>query len=369
MKIPYIDLHRWHQELKPELMEAFSRTIDHGGFCLGKEVDDFEKAFASEMGASRCVAVGSGTEALHLTALALGIGPGDEIIIPSFTFIASAWFAQYVGAKIVFADIDPATYTINPDCIEALITDRTKAIVAVHLYGQPANVDPILKIAAKHGLKVVEDAAQACFAEYKGKSAGLVGDAGTFSFYPSKALGALGEGGCVVSNDEELLERVSILRVHGSKERYYSHYIGYNNRMEGLQAASLNVKLPKIRSKIVRRQEIARRYIEEIDPEKFQVPLPVDWGASIYSVFTILCQDREALRSFLSEKGIGTDIVYPVPLHRQPCFAELGYRDGDFPHSENAADNSLSLPIYPELRDEEIDYIIDTINSFCCSAK
>ncbi len=364
MKIPYIDLSRWHQKLKPELMEAFSRTIDHGGFCLGREVEAFEKTFAREMEAERCVGVGSGTEALHLTALALDVGPGDEVIIPSFTFIASAWFAQYVGAKIVFADIDPVSFTIDPKSIEALITPNTKAIVAVHLYGQPADLDPIMAIAAQHGVKVVEDAAQACFAQYKDKPVGLVGDAGTFSFYPSKALGALGEGGCVVSKHNNVLDRVSVLRVHGSKERYYSHFVGYNNRMEGLQAASLNVKLPKIREKIARRQEIAHRYLEGIVNEDVELFHPVEWGKSIYSVFTIMHPERDRLRTCLTEKGVGTDIVYPVPLHRQPCFAHLGYAHGDLPFSDAAADNSLSLPVFPELADDEVDYIIQAINDF-----
>lgn len=364
MKIPYIDLHRWHQELKPELMDAFSRTIDHGGFCLGKEVDAFEQSFAKELDTDRCVAVGSGTEALHLAALALDIGPGDEVIIPSFTFIASAWFAQYVGAKIVFADIDPLTFTINPESIESLITEKTKAIVAVHLYGQAADMDAIMAIASKHGLKVVEDAAQACFAKYQGKPVGMIGDAGIFSFYPSKVLGALGEGGCIVSRHDDLLDHVSILRVHGSKERYYFHHVGYNNRMEGLQAASLNVKLPKMLGKIAHRQQIARKYLGGIRNDRVRLPQPVRWGDSVYSVFTIMHPERDRLREFLAGRGIGTDIVYPVPLHLQPCFDYLEYQEGDFPNSEAAAKNSLSLPMFPELADEEVDYIIKSINEF-----
>ncbi len=364
MKVPYIDLSRFHQQLKAQFLEAFSNTIDHGGLCLGSDVVAFENGFSEVSGVPRTVAVGSGTEALHLPSLAMGVGPGDEVIVPAFTFIASAWFAQYVGAKIVFADVDPVSYTLDPDCVEKLITEKTKAIVVVHLYGQAADMDPIMAIAEKHGLKVMEDAAQAHLARYKGTPVGLLGDAGSFSFYPSKNLGALGEGGAIVSKHDDLLDEVSVLRVHGSKERYLNHSVGYNNRMEGLQAASLNVKLPFIEEKTKRRQEIGRKYLAGIQLSEGTLPQPVEWGECVYHVFTIMHPERDRLREHLADLGVGTDVVYPIPLHLQPCFEGLGYEKGDFPVAEACAANCVGLPVFPELTDEEVDYVIESVNSF-----
>ncbi len=364
MKVPFIDLQRAHAPLKEELLEAMSRTIDHGGYCLGPDVEAFEKAFADAQGVAGCVGVGSGTEALHLIALALGIGPGDEVIVPAFTFIASAWFAQYVGARIVFADIDPQTFTLDPNCIESLITEKTKAIVVTHLFGQAADMDPILSVAQSRGVKVVEDAAQAHLAQYKGRAVGDMGEAGAFSFYPTKNLGGLGEGGVIASRSTELLEHAKVLRAHGSKERYLNHFVGYNNRMEGLQAASLNVKLPYLRGKTARRQKIARCYLGGIRQTDIQLPMPARYGESVYHMFTIRHPERDRLRAYLTEQGIGSDIVYPYPLHLQPCFEYLGYGLGDFPVSEELARNCLSLPIVPELTDEEVDYVIKALNAF-----
>lgn len=364
MKVPFIDLHRAHEPIKDELIAAFSRTIDHGGFCLGPEVDAFEKAFAEEQGVPDSVGLGSGTEALHLIALALGIGPGDEVIVPAFTFIASAWFAQYVGAKVVFADIDPETFTIDPAGIESLVTERTKAIVVTHLFGQAADMDPILSMAAARGIAVVEDAAQAHLARYKGRPVGDLGVAAAFSFYPTKNLGALGEGGCVTSRDPELLEKIRILRAHGSKVRYINDFVGYNNRLEGLQAASLNVKLPFLRGKTARRQKIARAYLGGIRHSDISLPAPARYGESVYHMFTIRHPERDRLKAYLAEKGVGTDIVYPHPLHLQPCFNFLGYKPGDFPVAEALASTCLSLPIVPELTDEEVDYVIKMLNAF-----
>ena len=364
MKVPFIDLKRAHDPIKPELLEAFSSTIDHGGFCLGKDVEQFELEFAKVQGVSRCVGLGSGTEALHLIACAMGIGRGDEVIVPAFTFIASAWFAQYVGARPVFLDIDPESYTLDPNSIEAAITDKTRAIVVTHLFGQSADMDAILNIARSKGIKVVEDAAQAHLATYRGRSVGEIGDAGAFSFYPTKNLGGLGEGGCVSSDDSALLDQIEVLRAHGSKERYLNHFVGYNNRMEGLQAASLSVKLPSLAEKTKRRQLIASRYRKEIIHPRIKLPAVVEWGESVYHMFTIQHPERDQLKSYLADYGIETDIVYPYPLHLQPCFSYLGYREGNFPISENLARNCLSLPIVPELWDEEVDYVIEKINQF-----
>ncbi len=364
MKVPFIDLGRAHQPIKEELLQAFSNTIDHGGFCLGEDVTRFESAFAEAQGVSRCVGLGSGTEALHLIACAMGIGPGDEVVVPAFTFIASAWFAQYVGARPVFADIDTESYTLDPAGIEPLLTNKTKAIVVTHLFGQSADMDPILKLAQSRKIKVVEDAAQAHLARYKGRPVGEIGDAGVFSFYPTKNLGGLGEGGCVTSLDASLLDQIEILRAHGSKERYLNHFVGYNNRMEGLQAASLNVKLPKLAEKTKRRQSIAARYRDGINHAGIKVPTPMAWGDSVYHMFTIQHPERDRLKQYLADQGIGTDIVYPYPLHLQPCFRYLGYREGAFPVAEKLARQCLSLPIVPELTDEEVGYVIETINDF-----
>lgn len=364
MKVPFIDLQRAHAPLRQELLDAFARVMDHGGYCLGPEVDAFERDFAALQEVAGCVALGSGTEALHLIALAMGIGPGDEVIVPAFTFIASAWFAQYVGAKVVFADIDRETYTLDPHGLEAHLNERTKAIVVTHLFGQAADMEPILAQAAARGVKVVEDAAQAHLAQYKGHFVGDLGDAGAFSFYPTKNLGALGEGGCVTSRDAALLEQVRVLRAHGSKERYLNHFVGYNNRMEGLQAASLNVKLPHLRGKTARRQRIARMYLGGIRHPDVTLPAPARYGESVYHMFTIRHAQRDRLKAHLAEQGIGTDIVYPRPLHLQPCFAFLGYREGDFPVAEALARECLSLPIVPELTDEEVEYVIKQINAF-----
>ncbi len=364
MKVPFIDLKRAHEPIKAELLQAFANTIDHGGFCLGEDVERFETDFAKAQGVSRCVGLGSGTEALHLIATAMGIGRGDEVIVPAFTFIASAWFAQYVGARPVFADIDPESYTLNPDCIEPLITSNTKAIVVTHLFGQSADMDPILEIARSRNIKVVEDAAQAHLAAYRGKPVGEIGDAGAFSFYPTKNLGGLGEGGCVTSNDSALLDQIEILRAHGSKERYLNHYVGYNNRMEGLQAASLNVKLPQLAEKTQRRQFIANRYRSGIGHPQIKLPAVVDWGESVFHMFTVQHSERDQLKTYLADNGIGSDIVYPYPLHLQPCFSHLNYEEGDFPVAEMLARQCLSLPIVPELTNEEVDYVIETINRF-----
>ena len=364
MKVPFIDLQRAHAPIKAELLAAFENTIDQGGYCLGPDVTAFEAGFAKEQGVSRSVGLGSGTEALHLIACAMGIGPGDEVIIPSFTFIASAWFAQYVGAKVVFADIDPVSYTLDPAAVEALITDKTKAIVVTHLFGQAADMDPILELAALRGIRVVEDAAQAHLACYKDRPVGEIGDAGAFSFYPTKNLGGLGEGGCVTSSDGELLDLIEILRAHGSKERYLNHYVGYNNRMEGIQAAALNVKLPALRGKTERRQKIADMYLNGIRHSDIGLPQVMDWGRSVYHMFTIQHPERDRLRAYLAENEIGTDIVYPHPLHLQPCFNFLGYQAGDFPVAERLAERCLSLPIVPELTDEEVAYVIETLNAF-----
>lgn len=364
MKVPFLDLSRSHQELRPEILAAFAETYDAGRFCLGADVTQFEQEFAAASGSPLAVGVGNGTAALHLVSRALNIGPGDDVIVPAFTFIASAWAASFVGARPVFCDVDPETFTLTAETIEAALTPQTKAIVVVHLFGLPADMDPILELAAARGIPVIEDCAQAHLATYQGRPVGTMGVAGTFSFYPTKNLGGVGEGGAVVGSDEALLDRVRLLRVHGSNVRYQHDDVGYNYRMEGLQAGALSIKLKHLAKWTARRREIATCYRESIQLEDTVIPSVPSWGDSVYHQFTILHPNRDGLRQHLTDNGIGTDLIYPRALHQQPCFADVGSAEGALPVSEKLARDCLSLPVFPELTAAEIDYVIATINSF-----
>ncbi|BET68567.1 DegT/DnrJ/EryC1/StrS family aminotransferase [Opitutales bacterium ASA1] len=364
MNVPFLDLSRQHKALRDEVLAALAATYDANRFCLGRDVEDFERAFAAASGASDCVGVNNGTTALHLVARALEIGPGDEVIVPAFTFIASAWTASYVGARPVFADIDLETFTLDPAQLDALVTPRTRAIVVVHLFGQPARMDEILAVAAKHRLPVIEDCAQAHLASYRGRPVGTMGDAGTFSFYPTKNLGACGEGGAIVSRRPEILAASRLMRVHGSNVRYRHDTVGYNYRMEGFQAAALNVKLGHLQAWTARRREIARRYSAGIRLADTAIPVVLEIGESVYHQYTIRHPRRDALREHLARLGVGTDLIYPAPLHLQPCYAELGYAPGSVPVAEEAARTVLSLPIFAELTDAEIDHVVAAVNSF-----
>lgn len=364
MKVPFLDLSLQHQPLRAEILAAWAATLDGNRFCLGRDVEDFEKAFAVACGTDDAIAVNNGTSALHLAAMALGLGAGDDVIVPAFTFIASAWTATYVGARPVFADIDPKHYCLTADTIRAVLTPRTKAIVVVHLFGQPAPMDEILALAAERGLKVIEDCAQAHLARYQGRPVGLMGDAGTFSFYPTKNLGGCGEGGAVVAKDPEVRKRVRTLRVHGSDRRYYHDVVGGNFRMEGLQAGALSVKLKHLSRWTARRREIAARYRAGLKLAGLGVPQPQAWGESVYHQFTVTHPRRDALREHLTKAEIGTDLIYPMPLHLQPCYAPLGYRPGSLPQAERVCANCLSLPIFPELTDAQVDHVVATANSF-----
>jgi dTDP-4-amino-4,6-dideoxygalactose transaminase len=364
MNVPFLDLSRQHKALREEILAALAATYDANRFCLGRDVEDFERAFAAASGTSDCVGVNNGTTALHLVARALEIGPGDEVIVPAFTFIASAWTASYVGARPVFADIDLETFTLDPARIDALVTPRTRAIVVVHLFGQPARMDEILAVAAKHGLPVIEDCAQAHLASYRGRPVGTMGDAGTFSFYPTKNLGACGEGGAIVSRRPEILAASRLMRVHGSNVRYRHDTVGYNYRMEGFQGAALVVKLAHLQAWTARRREIARRYSAGIRLADTALPVVLEIGESVYHQYTIRHPRRDALREHLARQGVGTDLIYPAPLHLQPCYAELGYAPGSIPVAEEAARTVLSLPIFAELTDAEIDHVVAAVNSF-----
>lgn len=364
MKVPFLDLERSHTPLREEILAAFATTFDASRFCLGRDVEDFEQAFARASGAPSCVGVDNGTTALKLAARALQIGRYDEVIVPAFTFIGSAWTACHVGARPVFAEIDRATFTLDASKLEPLISERTKAIVAVHLFGQAADMDAILEVANRFGVPVIEDCAQAHLATYRHQPVGMIGDVGTFSFYPTKNLGGCGEGGAVISRRPGIVDFVRLLRVHGMAERYRHDEIGYNNRMEGLQAAALNVKLKHLQGWTEKRRAVAKRYRAGITNPGITLPADPGYGESVYHQFTVRHANRDGLRKHLADRGVATDTIYPIPLHLQPCFSDLGYKAGAFPIAEEACKTVLSLPVFPELTNAEIDHVIEAINAF-----
>jgi dTDP-4-amino-4,6-dideoxygalactose transaminase len=327
-------------------------------------VEDFEKAFASTLGYPRALGMNSGTSPLHVACMIAGFGPGDEVITTPFTFISSAWGINYVGATPVFADVEESTFNLDPAKLAAAVTPRTKGIIVVHLFGQPARMDEIMAVAKKHGLFVIEDCAQAVGARYNGTPVGIIGDVGTFSFYPTKNLGGCGEGGAFVSRREEIHTRARHIRVHGSDRRYYHDIIGGNFRMDGFQGALLNVKLPYLAGWTARRQAIAGRYLAEIKLADVRLPEQPVYGKSVFHQFTIRHPRRDALREHLAKHEIGTDLIYPVPLHLQKCYANLGRGPGSFPVAEKAAETCVSLPIFPELTDAQLDHVIKSINAF-----
>lgn len=364
MKVPFLDLSLQHKAIREQALAALTATYDATRFCLGKDVEDFEKAFASTLGYPRALALNSGTSPLHIGCMIAGFGPGDEVITSPFTFISSAWGINYTGATPVFADIEEGTFNIDPAKLEAAITPRTKGIIVIHLFGQPARMDEILAIAQKHKLFVIEDCAQAVGARYLGKPVGLLGDVGTFSFYPTKNLGACGEGGALVAKDEAVHTKARHIRVHGSDRRYYHDIVGGNFRMDGFQGALLNVKLPHLAAWTERRQAIAARYLAGIKLADVRLPDQPTYGRSVFHQFTIRHPRRDALREHLTKHEVGTDLIYPVPLHLQKCYADLGRGPGSFPIAEKAASTCVSLPIFPELTDAQIDHVIASINSF-----
>jgi dTDP-4-amino-4,6-dideoxygalactose transaminase len=357
MNIPLVDLKAQYSLIKPEIDAAIQRVIDNSSFILGAEVRSFEEEFAEFCEAKYTIGVSSGTDALHLVLRALDVGPGDEVITTPFTFIATAEAISMCGARPVFVDIDPATYNLDPSRIEASITSRTKALLPVHLYGQPADMDPLLALAKKYNLRVVEDAAQAHGSRYKGKSVGTMGDAACFSFYPGKNLGAYGDAGAVVTNDAELMEKIRMLRDHGRRDKYEHLIAGFGNRIDALQAAILRVKLPYLKEWNLRRQEIAQRMCELIDCEDIIKPYVPDWADPVWHIFAVRVKDRDQIRNYLKKEGIGAGVHYPIPLHLQLAYKDLVHRDGRLLNSEEASKEVLSLPIYPELREEHLIYI------------
>jgi dTDP-4-amino-4,6-dideoxygalactose transaminase len=364
LKIPFFDLKRQHARLKGQITEAVARVMDDTAFSGGPYVDEFEKLFARFCGTSHAAGVGSGTDALHLVMRALDIGPGDEVILPANTFIATAWGVSYVGAKPVFVDCDPDTWNIDTSKIEQKLTGRTKAVIGVHLYGQPFDIDGVKAIAGKHGLKFVEDCAQAQGALYKGAKVGGFGEAGCFSFYPGKNLGAYGEAGGITTNDPALDGRVRSLRNHGSVAKYNHDELGFNMRMDGIQGAVLSVKLGYLDEWNARRRQIARMYLEGIKNPKIKTQKPQEGGESVYHLFVVTTKDREGLKKHLEANDVWPGIHYPVPCHLQKAYAGLGHKKGEFPHSEALADGCLSLPMFPELTDEEAQRVIEVINRY-----
>ena len=364
MKVPFLDLKPQHQAIRAEVLAALAATYDATRFCLGKDVEDFEKAFSAALGYPRTLGVNSGTSPLHLASICGGFGPGDEIITTPFTFASSCWGISYVGAKPVFVDIDKDTWCISPEAIAKAVTPKTKGIVVVHIFGQPARMDEIMAIARQHRLFVVEDCAQSVGAHYKGKPVGIIGDCGTFSFYPTKNLGACGEGGAFVSKHTAAMDQAQLLRVHGSPKRYSHTEVGFNFRMDGFQGAVLHIKLKHLARWTARRRAIAARYLAGIKRAAVQLPVVPAYGESVWHQFTLLHPQRDALRVHLEKAGIGTEIIYPGPMHLQPCYAGLGYKPGSMPVVESTSARCVSLPIFPELTDDQVGHVIMAVNSF-----
>jgi len=361
--IPCLDLKAQHQQIKEEIFAAFEQVYNQTAFSGGPFVEAFEKGFAEYIGANYCIGVANGTVALHLAMLALDIGPGDEVIVPANTFIATAWGVSHAGATPVFVDCD-ATWNIDPTKIEAAITPKTKAIIGVHLYGQPFDVDAVKAICDRYGLFLVEDAAQAQGARYKGKTVGTFGEMACYSFYPGKNLGACGEGGGITTNNKEYADRLRSLRNHGSTQRYYHDEIGFNYRMGGLEGASLSVKLKYLEGWNNRRREIAGQYKRGIVNPKITMQKQPEWADSIYHLFVITTEEKAELVRYLENNHIIPAYHYPVPCHLQKAYAHLGHGKGAFPDSENLAEYCISLPMYAELTDAEVNHIISTINKF-----
>jgi len=359
--IPFLDLKAQYRQMKSEIDIAIARTIDSAQFVLGPEVDAFEERFATYCDVRHCVAVNSGTSALHLALLAAGIGPGDEVITVSMTFVATTAAILFSGARPVFVDVDPVTWTMDSGLIEAAITPRTRAIVPVHLHGLMADMDRIMEIAGRHNLTVIEDAAQAHGAEYKGRRAGSIGNIGCFSFYPGKNLGAYGEGGAVVCNSSEVARHISLLRDWGQASKYNHVVQGYNYRMDGIQGAVLNVKMNYIEAWTEARRSVALHYDRLLEKHRWKRPMPPPHSRHVYHVYAVGLSQREEAQKALQAAGIGFGIHYPVPVHLQKAYAGLGYRAGHLPITELLANQLLSLPMYAELRQEQVGEVVNEL--------
>ena len=355
--IPLVDLKAQYRSIKGEVDAAVAAVLEGGHFILGPEVEAFEREFSAYCGTAHTVGVNSGTSALHLALLAAGVGAGDEVITTAFTFVATVAGIEYTGARAVLVDVDPSTLTIDPERLESAITPRTKAIIPVHLYGQPADMDPILSIARAHGLVVIEDAAQAHGAEYKHRRAGSIGDLGCFSFYPGKNLGAAGDGGAVTTANEDYARTVRMLRDWGAEQKYLHVVKGFNFRLDEIQAAILRVKLRRLEAWTELRRHLARAYTTLLAESGVSLPVEAPDVRHVYHLFAVRSKARDRVRSELHAAGIQAGIHYPIPVHLQPAYANLGYRRGDFPVAERAADEVLSLPLYPELSSGAVERV------------
>ena len=364
--IPLMDLKAQTAPLKEQLMAKISTALDNTAFCLGPEVEAFEREFSTycDLPKGHGVAMNSGTSALHLALLALGVKPGDDVVTTPFTFVATSWAISYCNANPVYADIVPGTFTLDPVAVEKAITPKTKAILGVHLYGQPMDLEPLMDLAKRKGLPLVEDAAQAHGSRYKGRRIGSFGEIAAFSFYPSKNLGACGEGGIAVTNDASLAQKMRALREHGSVKRYYHDTIGFNYRMEGIQGAVLRVKLPHLDGWNAKRQKLASIYNERLAGSCVTVPRVGPDRTHVYHLYVVRHPRRDALADFLKSRGIGTAMHYPLPLHLQKAYAYLGLGEGAFPHSEQAARECLSLPLFPELAESDAIKVADAVLAF-----
>jgi dTDP-4-amino-4,6-dideoxygalactose transaminase len=370
MNVPFLDLKEQNRRIWPELQQAIDGVVSNAQFILGPAVERFEKAFAPYIGRKHCVGLNNGTSALHMALQACDIGPGDEVITTAHTWVSTSWAISYVGAKPVFVDIDPATYNINPKLIERAITPRTKVLLPVHLYGQACDMDALGRIAKQHNLLLIEDAAQAHGAMYNGRRIGSFGKIACFSFYPGKNLGAFGEGGAVVTDDEELAARIRRLRDHAQAGRHCHVELGYNTRMEGIQGAVLEVKLRHLDDWNAVRRQYADRYRQLLaDVPGIQLPAAGKDGSHVWHLFVVLVRgkDRDALQKQLAERGVFTGVHYPTPVPLQPVYASLGYKPGDFPVAEDVMHRCLSLPMCPELTEKQIDYVAGVIRELAGS--
>lgn len=356
-----MDMVAQYHSIKQEIDEAIAEVLEKGQFILGPNVAALEKEIAGYLGVTHAVGVASGTDALILALRALDIGPGDEVIVPSYTFFATAGAVLQVGATPVVVDVEPIAYTIDADQIAARINDRTKAIIPVHLYGHPANMDAVMQVARAHNLKVIEDNAQAFGAEYAGRKTGSIGDVSCLSFFPSKNLGGCGDGGMVVTNDAAVAERVRMLRTHGWRKKYFPEFVGYNSRLDEMQAAILRVKLRHLDNWNERRRVIAETYRERLTDDVAKVPTEATNARHVYHLFMIEVDDRDSVQQYLKEQGIPTALYYPQPLHLAEPLKHLGYREGDFPVSERASEKTLSIPFYPEITNAQLERVVNAV--------
>lgn len=364
--IPLLDLKAQNDPLRDDILAAMTRVVDSGVFILGEEVSRFEAEVADLLGVPFAVGVSSGTDALLMALMAAGVGPGDEVITTPFTFFATAGCVARLGATPRFVDIDPATFNIDPALVKAAITERTKAIIPVHLFGRPADMTPLRALANAHGLTLIEDAAQAVLSATQEGPVGVLGDFAAFSFFPSKNLGAVGDGGLVTCRDEAQAEALRVLRMHGSKPKYFHHVVGGNFRLDALQAAVLRVKVPLVAGWTQARRENAELYGQLFAESQLgeRLVVPEIGAGHVVNQYVVRATDRDALQAHLTRAGIGTAIYYPKPLHLQGCFAELGHREGDLPHAEKACEQVLALPVFAELREEDLRRVVDSVVSF-----